>query len=109
MLAFYLPQYIYNTVLINISSCVNYLTSKALLNVGEMEKPADPADKQPPQTTAGSCGCNKSCDCTKAAVVFSDLYSTGTNTHTAGSLITARCVSGAKGFIYIQSRNKIYY
>uniref|UniRef100_A0A3Q0R076 Glutamate decarboxylase 2 n=1 Tax=Amphilophus citrinellus TaxID=61819 RepID=A0A3Q0R076_AMPCI len=48
----------------------------ALLNVGEVEKPADPAAKQPPQTAAGTCGCNKSCNCTKAAVVFSDLYST---------------------------------
>lgn len=41
-----------------------------------MEKPADPAAKQPPQTAAGTCGCNKSCTCTKAGVGFSDLYST---------------------------------
>ncbi len=55
------------------------MVSKALLNVGEVEKPADPAAKQPPQReAAGTCGCNKSCNCTKAAVVFSDLYSTGT-------------------------------
>lgn len=55
------------------------MVSKALLNVGEVEKPADPAAKQPPQEeAAGTCGCNKSCNCTKAAVVFSDLYSTGT-------------------------------
>lgn len=53
---------------------------KALLNVGEVEKPAEPGAKQPPQqtATAGNCGCNKSCNCTKAAVAFSDLYSTGT-------------------------------
>ncbi|GLD64822.1 glutamate decarboxylase 2 [Lates japonicus] len=50
----------------------------ALLNVGEVEKPAEPGAKQPPQqtATAGNCGCNKSCNCTKAAVAFSDLYST---------------------------------
>ncbi|XP_022063727.1 glutamate decarboxylase 2 [Acanthochromis polyacanthus] len=49
----------------------------ALLNVGEVEKPADPDAKQPqPQTAAGTCGCNKSCNCTKAPLVFSDLYST---------------------------------
>uniref|UniRef100_A0A3Q4GTP3 Glutamate decarboxylase 2 n=1 Tax=Neolamprologus brichardi TaxID=32507 RepID=A0A3Q4GTP3_NEOBR len=47
-----------------------------LLNVGEVEKPAEPGAKQPPQTDAGTCGCNKSCNCTKAAVGFSDLYST---------------------------------
>uniref|UniRef100_A0A3B5QK34 Glutamate decarboxylase 2 n=1 Tax=Xiphophorus maculatus TaxID=8083 RepID=A0A3B5QK34_XIPMA len=49
----------------------------ALLNVGEGEKPAEPAAMQPPQTAAGSCGCNKSCTCTKGTDVgFSDLYST---------------------------------
>ncbi|XP_014852842.1 PREDICTED: glutamate decarboxylase 2 [Poecilia mexicana] len=49
----------------------------ALLNVGEGEKPNEPAAKQPPQTAAGSCGCNKSCTCTKGTDVgFSDLYST---------------------------------
>uniref|UniRef100_A0A672GBC9 Glutamate decarboxylase 2 n=1 Tax=Salarias fasciatus TaxID=181472 RepID=A0A672GBC9_SALFA len=36
----------------------------ALLNVGEGERPAEPAAN------------NKSCDCSKGAVVFSDLYST---------------------------------
>lgn len=57
----------------------------ALLNVGEVvEKPAEAAVKQPPEAAvAGDCGCNKTCNCTKAAsVVFSDLYSTGTHTHT---------------------------
>lgn len=53
--------------------------SKALLNVGEVEKGSEPAVKQPPQTAAGSCGCNKSCSCSKTDVVFSDLYSTGTH------------------------------
>ncbi|MEQ2282644.1 Glutamate decarboxylase 2, partial [Ameca splendens] len=49
----------------------------ALLNVGEVEKPGEPAAEQPPQTAAGSCGCNKSCTCTKGTDVgFSDLYST---------------------------------
>ncbi|XP_008301024.1 glutamate decarboxylase 2 [Stegastes partitus] len=48
----------------------------ALLNVGEGEKPGEPAAKQPPETAAGTCGCNKSCNCTKAPLVFSDLYST---------------------------------
>ncbi|KAG7231250.1 hypothetical protein INR49_012081 [Caranx melampygus] len=53
----------------------NYVVS--LLNVGEVEKAGESAAKQPPQTTASSCGCNKSCNCTKAAAVaFSDLYST---------------------------------
>lgn len=55
------------------------LLPAALLNVGEAEKPADAAAKLPPPgEAAGTCGCNKSCTCTKAAVVFSDLYSTGT-------------------------------
>jgi len=52
--------------------------SKALLNVREVEKAADAAAKQPPEAgSCGSCGCNKSCNCTKAPLVFSDLYSTG--------------------------------
>lgn len=56
-----------------------FVVSKALLNVGEVEKAADPAATQPPQgEAAGTCGCNKSCNCTKAPLVFSDLYSTGT-------------------------------
>ncbi|TNN57167.1 Glutamate decarboxylase 2 [Liparis tanakae] len=55
--------------------------SATLLNVGEVEKAADPAAKQPPEAeeaagSCGSCGCNKSCNCTKAPLVFSDLYST---------------------------------
>lgn len=52
---------------------------KALLNVGEVEKTAESGSKQPLQTSAaGTCGCNKQpCNCTKADVVFSDLYSTG--------------------------------
>lgn len=55
------------------------LIPAALLNVGDAEKAADPAAKlAPPGEAAGTCGCNKSCNCTKAAVVFSDLYSTGT-------------------------------
>uniref|UniRef100_A0A3B3XKZ6 Glutamate decarboxylase 2 n=1 Tax=Poecilia mexicana TaxID=48701 RepID=A0A3B3XKZ6_9TELE len=55
-----------------------YYSPEALLNVGEGEKPNEPAAKQPPQTAAGSCGCNKSCTCTKGTDVgFSDLYSTG--------------------------------
>lgn len=55
------------------------MVSKALLNVGEVEKAVDPAATQPPQgEAAGTCGCNKSCTCTKTPVVFSDLYSTGT-------------------------------
>ncbi|XP_034428871.1 glutamate decarboxylase 2 [Hippoglossus hippoglossus] len=52
----------------------------ALLNVGEMEKAAEPGSDQqpppPPETKSGDCGCNKSCNCTKASVGFSDLYST---------------------------------
>ncbi|XP_004081223.3 glutamate decarboxylase 2 [Oryzias latipes] len=50
----------------------------ALLNVGEVEKTAESGSKQPLQTSAaGTCGCNKQpCNCTKADVVFSDLYST---------------------------------
>uniref|UniRef100_A0A3Q0QY63 Glutamate decarboxylase 2 n=1 Tax=Amphilophus citrinellus TaxID=61819 RepID=A0A3Q0QY63_AMPCI len=51
----------------------------------------DPAAKQPPQTAAGTCGCNKSCNCTKAAVVFSDLYSTGTKVHCKSKLGLALC------------------
>lgn len=61
--------------------------SKALLNVGEVEKAAEPGAKQPPETAAGTCGCNKSCNCTKAAVGFSDLYSTGTKVHCEAGLI----------------------
>lgn len=65
---------------------------KALLNVGEGEKAAEPGTKQPPQgEAAAACGCNKPCNCPKPSnVVFSDLYSTGTgadspdpHTHTA--------------------------
>ena len=51
---------------------------QALLNVGEAEKPTEPSAKEP-ETTAETCGCNKPCNCSKAAVGFSDLYSTGTN------------------------------
>lgn len=66
-------------VLRNVSLSLFFGRPKALLNVGEVEKPADPAAKQPPQReAAGTCGCNKSCNCTKGPVVFSDLYSTGT-------------------------------
>lgn len=69
------------------------LLSAALLNVGEAEKPADPAAKQPPPGEAGgTCGCNKSCNCTKAAVGFSDLYSTGTSTPRC--LLTLRLTNG---------------
>lgn len=61
-----------------------YLTPAALLNVGDAEKAADAAAKLPPPgEAAGTCGCNKSCNCSKAAVVFSDLYSTGTRTEAA--------------------------
>ena len=74
-------------VLRNISLSLFCGRPKALLNVGEVEKPADPAAKQPPQREAAStCGCNKSCNCTKGPVVFSDLYSTGTRAN--GSLNT---------------------
>lgn len=49
-----------------------------MLNVGDVDKAADPVAKQPPAgEAAGTCGCKKSCNCNKAAVVFSDLYSTG--------------------------------
>lgn len=78
----------------NVSVLV-FVVSKALLSVGEGEKAAEPAAKQPPQTeAAGTCGCNKSCNCSKGAVVFSDLYSTGTESmlqtrisYTVGPLI----------------------
>lgn len=51
-----------------------------MLNVGDVEKATDPVAKQPPAEEAvGTCGCKKSCNCNKAAVVFSDLYSTGNN------------------------------
>lgn len=67
------------------------VVSKALLSVGEGEKPAETAAKQPPQTeAAGTCGCNKSCNCTKGAVVFSDLYSTGTKARKPGFLTLCR-------------------
>uniref|UniRef100_A0A3B4AL77 Glutamate decarboxylase 2 n=2 Tax=Periophthalmus magnuspinnatus TaxID=409849 RepID=A0A3B4AL77_9GOBI len=60
---------------------------KALLNVGEGEKPVDPGAKQPPPSAPGpGCGCTKTCTCNKTAA-FSDLYSTGTrtpNTHSRG-------------------------
>lgn len=69
--------------------------SAALLNVGEAEKAADPAAKQlPPGEAAGTCGCNKTCNCTKAAVVFSDLYSTGTPA--PGRLFTLRLTDGLR-------------
>lgn len=59
--------------------CCSFFFVQALLNVGEVEKGADPVAKQPPsRETAGTCGCKKPCNCNKAAVVFSDLYSTGT-------------------------------
>uniref|UniRef100_A0A8B9GRK4 Uncharacterized protein n=1 Tax=Astyanax mexicanus TaxID=7994 RepID=A0A8B9GRK4_ASTMX len=51
----------------------------ALLNVGEMEKGADPsAAKQGEDPLAESCSCSdKPCICSKATVGFSHLYSTG--------------------------------
>lgn len=62
----------------NIFYCCSFFV-QALLNVGEVEKGADSVAKQPPPSeTAGTCGCKKPCNCNKAAVVFSDLYSTGT-------------------------------
>uniref|UniRef100_A0A9J7X3I3 Glutamate decarboxylase 2 n=2 Tax=Cyprinus carpio TaxID=7962 RepID=A0A9J7X3I3_CYPCA len=48
----------------------------ALLNVGEAEKAAQAPVKAEDGSTAESCGCNKPCNCPKAAVCFSDLYST---------------------------------
>uniref|UniRef100_A0A3B1IX74 Glutamate decarboxylase 2 n=1 Tax=Astyanax mexicanus TaxID=7994 RepID=A0A3B1IX74_ASTMX len=50
----------------------------ALLNVGEMEKGADPsAAKQGEDPLAESCSCSdKPCICSKATVGFSHLYST---------------------------------
>uniref|UniRef100_A0A3B3B3W4 glutamate decarboxylase n=1 Tax=Oryzias melastigma TaxID=30732 RepID=A0A3B3B3W4_ORYME len=48
----------------------------ALLNVGEVEKGAETGAKQPLQPAAGTCGCNKPCNCAKTDVGFSDLYST---------------------------------
>lgn len=54
--------------------------AQALLNVpGEEEKPVDPSTKQEQETPAESCGCNKPCNCSKAATGFSELYSTGTS------------------------------
>lgn len=41
-----------------------------MLNVGDVEKAADPVAKQPPTGEAAG-------TCNKGAVVFSDLYSTG--------------------------------
>ncbi|KAL2085687.1 hypothetical protein ACEWY4_019007 [Coilia grayii] len=48
----------------------------ALLNVGEAEKPVDTSTKQEQETPAETCGCNKPCNCSKAATGFSELYST---------------------------------
>uniref|UniRef100_A0A672JYZ5 Uncharacterized protein n=1 Tax=Sinocyclocheilus grahami TaxID=75366 RepID=A0A672JYZ5_SINGR len=49
----------------------------ALLNVGEAEKTAQAPVKAEDGSTAESCGCNKPCNCSKATLFFSDLYSTG--------------------------------
>lgn len=49
----------------------------ALLNVGEAEKAAQASVKAEDESTAESCACNKPCNCSKATVGFSDLYSTG--------------------------------
>ncbi|KAK6299812.1 glutamate decarboxylase 2 [Coregonus clupeaformis] len=52
----------------------------ALLSVaGEGEKPSEPTSAKLDETTVGTCGCNKPCNClkaTEATVGFSDLYST---------------------------------
>uniref|UniRef100_A0A4W5LEH6 Glutamate decarboxylase 2 n=1 Tax=Hucho hucho TaxID=62062 RepID=A0A4W5LEH6_9TELE len=52
----------------------------ALLSVaGEGEKPSEPTSTKLDETTVGTCGCNKPCNClkaTEATVGFSDLYST---------------------------------
>lgn len=53
------------------------VSSVAMLNVGEAEKAAQAPVKAEDVSTAESCGCNKPCNCPKAAVGFSDLYSTG--------------------------------
>ncbi|KAJ8396804.1 hypothetical protein AAFF_G00014030 [Aldrovandia affinis] len=59
----------------------------ALLNVGEAEKPADPAAKQT-QVESETCGCNKPCNCSKTNLGFSDLYSTDLLPATNGDMKT---------------------
>ncbi len=77
------------------------VSSVALLNVGEAEKAAQAPVKAEDGSTAESCGCNKPCNCSKAAVGFSELYSTGKPHITSLSqLKEKRPISWFHGWLY---------